>query len=145
MGTQAPFLPAHGEEEQKLFDLPVHTSCPNLDFCDMALKWCPYVNGIKTFPKLPVHMRTRPAAWLRNQRVREAVKMAASGEAFLARINAENFQALLPTPIAAPRLWQLQRVPILWLLRHLRCLRRLQLLRFLPPKVLKLWAYFEAR
>jgi hypothetical protein len=53
MRTQAPFLPVRGEEEQKILDLPVHTSCPNLDFDGMALKRCPYVDGINIFPSCP--------------------------------------------------------------------------------------------
>jgi hypothetical protein len=76
MGTQAPFVPMHGEEECKLFDLLVRTTCPNLDFGEMALKWSAHVGGIQIFPKLPVYLRTHHAAWLRNQRVREAVKTA---------------------------------------------------------------------
>ena len=36
-----------------------------------------------------VYLRTHHGAWTRNQRVRLAVKAAASGEALLARINAD--------------------------------------------------------
>ena len=104
MGTQAPLLPVHGEEEGKLFDLLVRTTCADLDMDRMALEWCKHVDGVNISPKLPVYLRTYHSAWTRNQRVREAVRTAVAGEAVLTRINAETLQALLPAsaPALAP-------------------------------------------
>ena len=104
MGTHTPFLPVHGEEECKLFDLLVRTTCADLDMDRMALEWCKHVDGVNIFPKLLVYLRTYHSAWTRNQRVREAVRTAVAGEAVLTRINAETLQALLPAsaPALAP-------------------------------------------
>ena len=89
MRTPAPLLPVHGEEECKLFDLLVRTTHVDLDFDQMAIDWCNKVDGVTIFPKLPVYLRTHHTAWLRNQKVRDAVRTAASGEAELRRLNEE--------------------------------------------------------
>jgi hypothetical protein len=57
MGAPAPFLPVQGKEEYKHFDLLVRTTCPNLDFGDMALKWCAHVGDIKN-----LRPRARPCS-----------------------------------------------------------------------------------
>ena len=49
----------------------------------MAVNWCQHVDGVTIFPKLPVYLRTHHTAWTRNQRVKEAVRKAAPGEAVL--------------------------------------------------------------
>ena len=97
MGTPAPLLPVHGEEECKLFDSMVRKT-PGLDYDAMALEWCGKVDGVNIFPKLPAYLRTHHTAWQRNERARKAVERAAPGEAELARINAETLQQLLPPP-----------------------------------------------
>jgi len=82
MGTKLPLLPVHGEAECKLFERLVLTM-PTLDFDAMAIAWCNEVDGRTIFPKLPVYLRTHHTAWLRNQRVRDAVEKASTGEAKL--------------------------------------------------------------
>jgi len=62
----------------------------------MAVNWCQHVDGVTIFPKLPVYLRTHHTAWTRNQRVKEAVRKAAPGEAVLARLNEKTQQELLP-------------------------------------------------
>ena len=56
------------------------------------------MDGITIFPKLPVYLRTHHTAWTRNQRVKEAVRKAAPGEAVLTRLNEKTRQELLPEP-----------------------------------------------
>ena len=100
MGTPAPLLPVHGEEECKLFDLLVRTTHVNLDFDQMAIDWCDKVDGVTIFPKLPVYLRTHHTAWLRNQAVRDAVRAAESGEAELRRLNEQTALQIFPQPAA---------------------------------------------
>ena len=101
MGTVAPFLPVHGEKENKLFDKLIRSKRIDLDMDQMALDWCDYVDGIEVFPKLPVYLRTHYANWLRNVNVREAVKVAAKGKAFLKQINEDTSRTLFPSLPAA--------------------------------------------
>jgi len=68
------------------------------DWDKMAVDWCQQVDGATIFPKLPVYLRTHHTAWVRNQRVKEAVRKAAPGEAVLARLNEKTRQELLPEP-----------------------------------------------
>ena len=96
MGTKLPLLPVHGESECKLFERLIVTM-PSLDFDAMAIEWCKHVDGRALFPKLPVYLRTHHTKWLRNQRVRDAVAQAATGEAKLRALNL----AMLPRATAA--------------------------------------------
>ena len=100
MGTPAPLLPVHGEDEFRLFDRLVRKHA-RLDFDAMALEWCDEVNGVTIFPKLPIYLRTHHAVWQRNERARQAVETAAAGEVELARINAETLQQLIPAAAQA--------------------------------------------
>ena len=74
MGTELPFLPVHGEEEQKLFSRLV-IEPPTLNDEQLAMEWCRYVEGIYVFPKLPAHLRNYRDKWERNRnrQVRDAV------------------------------------------------------------------------
>ena len=105
MGTKAPVLPVHGEKEHKLFRELILSSRykDDVDMDNMAVEWCKYVDGIDIFPKLPVYLRKHLRKWQHNQRVRESVGKAASGEEMLAQINKETSNAFhLPVPASAP-------------------------------------------
>ena len=86
MGTELPFLPVHGEEEQKLFSRLV-IEPPTLNDEQLAMEWCRYVEGIYVFPKLPVHLRNYRDKWERNRRVRDAVRDAKEGNDLLKELN----------------------------------------------------------
>ena len=51
-----------------------------LNFEAMAIEWCKHVDGVDVWPKLPVYLRVHHASWEQNNRVRAAVREAASGE-----------------------------------------------------------------
>ena len=97
MGTTFPLLPMHGKAELKLFQ-ELYISMPSpVDFAAMALEWIKHINGVDIFPKLPVYLRTHFTSWQRNQRVRDAVRSAASGKERLNAINA----ATVGMPVAS--------------------------------------------
>jgi len=98
MGTRAPMLPVHGEAECRKFDEMLRGGNSDQNWDKMAVDWCQHVDGVTIFPKLPVYLRTHHTAWVRNQRVKEAVRKAAPGEAVLARLNEKTRQELLPEP-----------------------------------------------
>ena len=95
MGTPAPFLPLHGEEENKLFSRLVRTTCSDLDMNKMAIEWCKHVDGVEIFPKLPAYLRKHLAVYQKNHRIRESTQNALAGEVVLAQINAETLSSLL--------------------------------------------------
>ena len=95
MKTKLPLLPVHGEEECKLFRSLV-MRMQSLDFDLMAMEWVKFTDGITIFPKLPVYLRTHYKAWQRNQRVRDAVRVAATGKERLRMLNAAT------APLTAP-------------------------------------------
>ena len=101
MGTPAPLLPVHGEKEYKLFAKLLRGECSDLNFDNMALVWCRYVDGKGLFPKPPVHLRTHHKTWERNERAREAVRTAAAGEVVLGQINERPLQELAGNPAAS--------------------------------------------
>jgi hypothetical protein len=49
----------------------------------MALLWCEYVDGVTIFPKLPVYLREYYGIYLKNGRVKDAVKAMRSDVALL--------------------------------------------------------------
>ena len=79
-------LPVDGEEKYRLFAKLIRTI---LDMDKMALVWYKHMDGDRIFPKLPVYLRKHHAKWKQNERTRQAVKKAASGEEVLKKINAE--------------------------------------------------------
>ena len=86
MGTDLPFLPFYGEQENKLFARLILES--PIDDEEMAVEWCKHVNGTNIFPKLPVHVRTHREEWEWNQRIKDAVQMAMAGIEKLNELNA---------------------------------------------------------
>ena len=65
IGLDLPFLPVDTVEEIRLFNKLAldhyETSSGNkktLNYENMAIAWCEYVDGIKIFPKLPVYLRS---------------------------------------------------------------------------------------
>lgn len=64
-----------------------------LNYDQMALKWCEFVDGVTIFPKLPVYLRTYHSTWQRNQRIKDALEKASAGIARLKALNA----AMMPT------------------------------------------------
>lgn len=80
MGVKVPFLPVCGDAEKRLFSRLVSNSATAvLDFDEMALEWCDYVDGKTIFPKLPAYLRTYETTWKRNQAARTAVEAAKPG------------------------------------------------------------------
>ena len=103
MGTKLPLLPVHGHEEFKAFrDMIIDPDVDALDFEVMSVKWCQKVDGIHIFPKLPVHLRKYHAEYLRNNRIKDVVKNAASGEAKLQEINDATQKDFMAVHFAPP-------------------------------------------
>jgi hypothetical protein len=93
MGVQLPFLPVLAKEEKMLFvDLILKTT-GGFDADAMALLWCKFVDGVTIFPKLPVYLREYHGIYLKNGRVKDAVK-AMKGEVEL--LDAINKELVLP-------------------------------------------------
>ena len=87
-GTKLPPLPVHGKDEFQLFPqlvLAQQASPPHFE--QVALDWVEHVNGVTTFPKLPVYLRSYYTTFQRNARVRNAVQAAASGSEALRALN----------------------------------------------------------
>ena len=95
MGTIAPFLPVHGEQECRLFDSLIRTTCNDLNMDKMAIEWCTHVDGVDIFPKLPVYLRTHYSSWIHSENVRQAVRRAASGDAALKMLNEATLRQLV--------------------------------------------------
>ena len=95
MGTIAPFLPVHGENECRLFDRLIRTTCSHLNMDKMSIEWCNYVDGVDIFPKLPVYLRTHHSSWLHSENVRQAVKRAAKGDEALKMLNDATLRELV--------------------------------------------------
>ena len=92
METKLPLLPVVGKEENQLFERLILTAPQGpLNFENMAIEWCKEVDAVNIFPKLLVYLRTHYSKWQRNQRVRDAVAKAATGEARLRELNAATF------------------------------------------------------
>ena len=80
MNTKLPLLPFITEEENKLFaDCVLNSNFPT-DDNEAAIAWCKFVDGIKIWPKLGVHMRLHREEFQRNQRVRDCVERAKAGK-----------------------------------------------------------------
>ena len=58
------------------------------DFEAMAIKWCDSVNGKTIMPKLPVYLRVYHETYLKNQRIKQALKKAALASRRLTKLNA---------------------------------------------------------
>ena len=58
-----------------------------LDVDYMAVKWAGKVDCKTVFPKLPFHLSTHHTKWLRNQRIKTALKEAAPYRAKMAELN----------------------------------------------------------
>ncbi len=52
-----------------------------------AIKWFKFVDGVKIFPKLPVHIRLHREVFERNRRVKECVRRAKQGQDLLNELN----------------------------------------------------------
>jgi hypothetical protein len=97
MGVQLPFLPVHGEEEERLFVHLILNAAAGFDADEMALRWCNHIDGLTIFPKLPVYLRVYHGIYLKNERVKDAVKVMKSHVELLETIN----QELVPPDIAS--------------------------------------------
>ena len=88
MGTVLPFLPFITDEENKQFaECVLRNDFPIDDEDKAAIEWCKYVDGVKIFPKLPVHIRIHCDEFERNQRVRNCVERAREGQEVLEELN----------------------------------------------------------
>jgi hypothetical protein len=96
MGVQLPFLPVHGKEEMQLFVQLILNAPGGFDADEMALRWCDYVDGVSVFPKLPVYLREYHGVYLKNGRVKDAVKVMKNHVELLEAINKE----LVPRDLA---------------------------------------------
>ena len=101
MGTKLPFLPVHGEAECKLFSQLLLVLSSPLNYDQMALKWCEFVDDVTIFPKLPVYLRTYHSTWQRIQRIKDALAKASAGIATLKALNAEMMPTATDTAPAA--------------------------------------------
>ena len=52
-----------------------------------AVEWCKLVNGVDIFPKLPVHIRVHKESFQRNQRIKNCIEIARSGQEKLNELN----------------------------------------------------------
>jgi hypothetical protein len=95
-GTQAPFLPVHGEHECKLFTALMleKKKCDVRGFC---IEFIRKTDGVNIFPKLEVHIRTYLKQWQRNQRIQDAVKRMKVDLVVLENINQRHLPAELST------------------------------------------------
>jgi hypothetical protein len=102
MKVKLPILPVHGEAENKLFSKLVLNQ-HGTDFDRMSIEWCKHVDGVAVFPKLPVYLRQHHAAWLRNSRTRDMVRMAAPGLTALQKVlDANVAMVVAPPPAESP-------------------------------------------
>ena len=76
MGTLLPFLPFATVDENKQFaECVLSNDFPPMSNEEMAaIEWCKYVDGVKIFPKLQVHIRLHREVFERNRRVKECVR-----------------------------------------------------------------------
>lgn len=97
MGIPLPFLPFSTKEENIAFaDCALSADFPIEDPDAAAVEWCKLVNGVDIFPKLPVHIRIHKESFQRNQRIKDCVEMAKSGQEKLNELN----EALRPVVAA---------------------------------------------
>jgi hypothetical protein len=88
MGIPLPFLPFTTEEESKVFaECALSMEFPMGNAEEAAIEWCKYVDGVNVFPKLPVHIRVHREAFMRNQRVKNCIELARTGQAKLDELN----------------------------------------------------------
>jgi hypothetical protein len=83
------------EEKQLFVDLILKTTA-GFDADAMALLWRDYVDGVTIFPKLPVYLREYHGLYLKNGRVKDAVKAMKSDVELLDALNKE----LVPPDLA---------------------------------------------
>ena len=105
----------HGEEEYKLFDLLLRTTCPNLDFDDMALKWCARINADTLQALLPAMPPHGPAAAAAAVVVVAPVTAAATTAVLVAAFAAP---AVAPAAPAAPAALAAPAAPFLPVAQH---------------------------
>ncbi len=84
-----PFLPFATVDENKQFaECVLSNDFPPMLNEEMAsIKWCKYVDGVKIFPKLPVHIRLHCEVFERNRHVKECVRQAKQGQDLLNELN----------------------------------------------------------
>ncbi len=89
MGPPLPFLPFATVDENKQFaECVLSNDFPPMLNEEMAsIEWCKYVDGVKIFPKLPVHIRLHREVFERNRRVKECVRQAKQGQNLLNELN----------------------------------------------------------
>ena len=85
-GTNLPFLPFTTTEEMRLFNNFAANLQTKNDH-EMALSWCHHVDGVKIFPKLPVHIRTYHKKWQKNRRIKDCMEKAKGGVDLLDQLN----------------------------------------------------------
>jgi hypothetical protein len=96
-GVPLPLLPFTTEEENRLYATCIlDPTFPKNDE-DAAIKLCEYVDGVKIFPKLAVHIRNHREKFERGQRVRRAEAAAGPGNAMLRQLNAALASSQLST------------------------------------------------
>ena len=88
MKTELPLLPVITPEEEKLFCRMVLDAGGQPDFDTMAVQWAGESDCKKVFPKLPFHLSTHHTEWLRNSRIKAAVKAAAPLKRKMQELNA---------------------------------------------------------
>ena len=88
MGIPLPFLPFSTKEENIAFaNCALRTDFPMDDPEAAAIEWCKLVNGVDIFPKLPVHIRIHRESFQRNQRIKNCIEFARSGQEKLNELN----------------------------------------------------------
>jgi len=88
MNTDLPFLTFSNKEENIAFaECALRDDFPIDDPEAAAIEWCKLVDGVNIFPKLPVHIRIHKESFQRNQRIRDCVEMAKSGQEKLNELN----------------------------------------------------------
>eukprot|EP00956_Cyclotella_meneghiniana_P034536 scaffold105890_cov72-Cyclotella_meneghiniana.AAC.1 len=93
MDLPLPVLPFSTKEENIAFaECALKADFPMNDHEAAAVEWCKLVNGVNIFPKLPVHIRLHKESFQRNQRIKDCVEMAKSGQDRLDELNS----ALIP-------------------------------------------------
>eukprot|EP00956_Cyclotella_meneghiniana_P003609 scaffold4428_cov57-Cyclotella_meneghiniana.AAC.1 len=88
IGTPLPFLPFSTKEENIAFaQCALSNDFPMDNPEAAAIQWCKLVNGVDIFPKLPVHIRIHKESFQKNQRIRDCVELARSGQEKLNELN----------------------------------------------------------
>ena len=88
MGIPLPFLPFSTKEENIAFaTCALRADFPMDDPEAAAIEWCKLVDGVDIFPKLPVHIRIHRESFQRNQRIKNCIEFARSGQEKLNELN----------------------------------------------------------